>query len=83
MSYPEAFFRRQILRWIELYNPRTEDNSRYLSEGLQSHLNQLRSAPHNKGDKARYKYAEGYKFTERMRSGWKVQAIIESGDGTI
>jgi hypothetical protein len=44
-------------------------------------LKQLRGAPNDQGDNARNKYAESYKFTDRM-SGWrKVQAVIRKIEG--
>src|ERR1700722_2891489 len=47
-------------------------------EGLKNRLEQLRPTPDQKGDDPRHKYAEDYKFADRV-GGWrKVEAILVS-----
>src|ERR1700722_197762 len=45
-------------------------------EGLKNRLEQLRPVPDQKRDDAQRKYAEGYKFANRMESWWKVETIV-------
>jgi hypothetical protein len=46
------------------------------ARSLKNRLEQLRPAPDQKGDDPQHKYAEGYKFADRVVCWRKVEAII-------